>query len=412
MTAGDAYDAIVVGAGPAGSSAAYALARYRARVLLLDKAAFPREKVCGDGLTPRAVAALDEMGVLERVRPAGQQVAGIEVIAPDGTGVTAAVPAPAMLVVPRLHLDEAIRVRAVEAGASFEAGVEVEDIERRDGRVVVRGRGEGAPIMYRARLAIIATGAAMTLPRRLAGLPRRPAMMLAARTYVARRSTGGGIVGGRTPRAEIRFAGVPLPGYGWVFPTSAVTANAGVGFFALRRRRDAPRARPACERFLETLREAGAAADAAPARAIRSYPLRIDFPASPVRADGVLFAGEAAGLVNPLTGEGIDYALESGRLAAEHAASFLAGTDHSPRAFDAAAAVYERELRRRFGRLFAFGRALRGLAAQPAVLNRFVRVAARRDDLRAAFINMVLGNREPIGAAAIRSVLAQALAVR
>lgn len=426
---GETLDAIVVGAGPGGSAAAYALAVRGVRVLLLDKATFPREKVCGDGLTPRAVAALHEMGVLERILPLAQSVSEVEVRGPDGAGVRAAVPAPtvpgavglpAMLVVPRLHLDDAIRTRAVEAGACFEGGVDVEDIARTDGCLAVRATVGGRPVTYSASLAIVATGASIALPRRLGALSRPPAMMLAARTYVTRRDgvegdgaerSGPARRGSRSaPRVEIRFAGVPLPGYGWIFPTSASTANVGVGYFARRRGR-VPAARAACERFMETLEVFGAPGGARGAAPIRSYPLRVDFPASPVHANGVFFAGEAAGLVNPLTGEGIDYALESGRIAADHAAAFLSGGDQSPRAFAAAAIAYERALRGRFERLFAICRLLRDVSSRTAVLNRLVRVAGRREDLTTAFVNIVLGNREPLGPAPVRTAL-RALLVR
>jgi geranylgeranyl reductase family protein len=415
---GGPHDVVVVGAGPGGSAAAYALAVRGVGVVLLDKAVFPREKVCGDGLTPRAVAALDAMDVLERLSPVAQPISDVEVVAPDGGAVRTAVPVPpappgqpsgrtpprppAMVIVPRVHLDDAIRARAVEAGASFEGGVEVHDIVREEGGIAVRATRAGRPVTYRARLAIVATGASIALPRRLGALSRPPAMMLAARTYVARAGSG--------PQIEIRFANVPLPGYGWIFPISASAANAGVGFFA-RGGRGLPSARAACERFLQAAHarvlDGGRAAGG-----IRSYPLRVDFPASAVGADGVLFAGEAAGLVNPLTGEGIDYALESGGIAADHAAAFLAGADHSPRGFAAAASGYERALRRRFERLFSVSRLLRDVSARPALLNRLVRIAGRRDDLTKALVDIVLGNREPRPAASIRAALGRVLLAR
>ena len=419
------HDVIVVGAGPGGSAAAYHLAARGARVLLLDKAVFPREKVCGDGLTPRAVTALDEMGVLEHLLPIAQPISGVAVTAPDGRGVTATVPAPMaptggssvaaerpgpqgrppMLVVARIDLDDAIRVRAVERGADFDGGVDVRDVVRDEAGITVQATRGGRPATYRARLAIVATGASIALPQRLGVLSRRPAMMLAARTYVT--SSGPRHEAESAPRIEIRFAGVPLPGYGWVFPSSASTANVGVGFF-VRRRGPVPTARAACEGFLRSL-GSPATTSRTP---IRSYPLRVDFPAAPVWTDRILFAGEAAGLVNPLTGEGIDYALESGRIAADHAAEFLASGDRSPRAFAAAAAAYERALRSRFERLFTVCRVIRDVAARPALLNRLERVAGRREDLTMALINIVLGNREPLAARSVRAALGRALLAR
>jgi flavin-dependent dehydrogenase len=190
-----------------------------------------------------------------------------------------------------------------------------------------------------------------------------------------------------------------------------------VGFSGGRRRK-APQATEACRGFVEALRGAGALASAeivdgaAAAQPIRAYPLRVDFPASPVWADGVLFAGEAAGLVNPLTGEGIDYALESGRIAADTAAAFLANGDDTARGFAAAASTYEGALRRRFQRLFAACRMIREASSRPAVLNRLVRIAGRREDLTAALVNIVLGNREPMTAASVRSALGRVLLAR
>ena len=411
-TASAGHDVIVVGAGPAGSAAAYALASGGVRVLLLDKAVFPREKVCGDGLTPRAVAALDDMNLLDRLLPLGHAVGDVLVTAPDGGRVAATVPEtngrrPAMLVVPRIHLDDAVRARAVEAGASFEGGADVEDIRRENGRVAVHALRAGRRATYSARLAIVATGVSLVLPKRLRVLRRPPAMMLAARTYMPAPSAES------ASRIEIRFAGVPLPGYGWVFPVSTSAVNAGVGFY-VRGRRPVPTAREACRRFVGTLKPAAVRdghGTGAPAP-IRSYPLRVDFPSSPVHADGVLFAGEAAGLVNPLTGEGIDYALESGRIAAEAAAAFLAGRDGSPRGFAAAASAYERALRGRFERLFAVCRILRDTAARPALLNRLVGIAGRRDDLTMGLVNLVLGNRDPLAAGSVRAKLGRLLVAR
>jgi menaquinone-9 beta-reductase len=388
VAAGQA-DVLVVGAGPGGSGAAHGLAAQGLRALLLDRAEFPREKVCGDGLTPRAVAALDAMGVLASLGPLARPVAEVDLVAPGSARVTATVPPPAMAVVRRVDLDDAIRRKAVEAGAVFEGGVRVDAVVPDAGGVTVHASRGGSPATYRARLAIVATGASIALLRQMNILRRPPATMLAARAYA----------GHAAPRVEIHFAGVPLPGYGWVFPVTADSANVGVGFFRTPRR-TAPSSRGACERFLDML---GGTHDA-----IRSYPLRVDFPASPVWTERVLLAGEAAGLVNPLTGEGIDYALESGRIAAEHAAAFVAGETSGSR-FGAAGAAYERALRRRFERLFAVCRLLRNASARPSLLDRLVGVAGRRDDLTLALVNIVLGIREPMGAAALRGALAKAL---
>src|SRR5438309_9243320 len=115
------HDVAVVGAGPGGSAAAYYLARRGLDVLLLDRSEFPRDKICGDGLTPRAVGALKEMGALDGLLAAGRRIGGVEILAPAGSSTAAPIPSqdglPAsMLVVPRVTLDNAIRERALGSG--------------------------------------------------------------------------------------------------------------------------------------------------------------------------------------------------------------------------------------------------------------------------------------------------------
>lgn len=115
------YDVVVIGAGPGGASAAYYNARLGKHVLLLDKATFPRDKTCGDGLTPRALHILDDMGVLAQAEDAGFRVNGVSVFARHGATMQASVPHHPefhdyLLVVPRLRLDDILRRRAMEQG--------------------------------------------------------------------------------------------------------------------------------------------------------------------------------------------------------------------------------------------------------------------------------------------------------
>jgi geranylgeranyl reductase family protein len=384
-----AWDVAVIGAGPAGSAAAHYLAQRGLAVTLLDRCAFPRDKTCGDGLTPRAVAALHAIGVLPELLRAGQPIAGVDIFAPDGYPTAASIPcssaAPVpMLVVPRLALDDAVRRRAVASGARFQGSLLVDALEPAGDGVVVKGRGPDGPVAIAARAAVVATGAAAALVASLGLAPEAPRLMLAARAYYH------GIAGG-TSRIQIRFDHAPLPGYGWVFPTSADSANVGVGYFpAACPPRKRPPARRALERFAASPPLARLMHGARRDGPIRGYPLRTHFPEAPTSRDRILLAGEAAGLVNPLTGEGIDYALESGQIAADAlarafaAAALLSGPLHD----------YDRALRARFERLFLFCRRVRDASLRPAVLNRLVRVASRRDDLQRLLVDLVLGNRE------------------
>lgn len=400
-------DVVVVGAGPGGAAAAHYLAGRGLDVLLVDRADFPRDKTCGDGLTPRAVGVLHDMGVLPALLQVGRRISGVEIFSPDGSSTGATIPprngAPTpMLVVPRVTLDNVIRERALRSGAQFESRVRVTDVERTARGVVVRGdRGE-RPVAIDARCAVIATGAPVSLLVRLGLLRKAPRMMLAARAYFE------GMVG-LTDRIHIRFDGVPLPGYGWVFPVSSSTANVGAGFFPSprRSRRLPPNPRAAFDRFVRSRSMGSWLGGARQGGPVKGYPLRVDFPDSPTSGDGVLLVGEAAGLVNPLTGEGIDYALESAQVAAEHVARALADGDLSRRRLE----EYDRGLRTRFERLHVFCRRLRDTALSPLLLNRLVRVAARREDLKMLLIDIVLGNRQASEAPSVATVLKKALAL-
>jgi menaquinone-9 beta-reductase len=307
-----------------------------------------------------------------------------------------------MLVVPRLALDDVIRRRAVQHGARFDSGVLVADVERSDRAVIVRGTRVGRPISIRARMAIVATGASTRLLTRLRLLPKMPRMMLAARAYY----DGAPALG---DRIQIRFDGVPLPGYGWVFPVSASSANIGVGYFppGLRARRRPANSRAAFDAFVTGRSMASTLAGACRRGPVRGYPLRVDFPDAPTSGDGVVLVGEAAGLVNPLTGEGVDYALESARIAAEYVAGRLTQGDAVPNG----AAEYDRMLRARFERLFTFCRRVRDASLSALLLNRLVRVAARREDLKMLLVDIVLGNRDVSANLSVKAIVQKAFAL-
>ncbi|MCL5997191.1 MAG: geranylgeranyl reductase family protein [Chloroflexi bacterium] len=385
----DLYDVVVVGAGPGGSAAAYYLARHGLRVLLLDKADFPRDKACGDGLTPRALSVLDDMGLLGQLSQTGCRINGLEIYAPNGRSIAAPIPVshgrpPYMLVVPRLILDNILRDHALASGAQFESHVHVTAVEPRDDGVSVRAERDGAAVSFAGRVAVIATGANIRLPLRMGLLRDIPPTMVAARAYYNR-------LAGLNDYIQLRFDGVPLPGYAWVFPTSATSANVGAGFFAQGKARRRAPASPQ-EAFTAFIRASHAKDDLAHAQRIspvKGYPLRIDFPTAPTFGQGVLLAGEAAGLVNPLSGEGIDYALESGKVAAEHLIAMFDTGDFSLARFEA----YDRALRERFQALFLFCNRVRELFLNRLALNLLVGLAARRVDLKLLLIRIVLGDQ-------------------
>jgi flavin-dependent dehydrogenase len=133
---------------------------------------------------------------------------------------------------------------------------------------------------------------------------------------------------------------------------------------------------------------------------VKSYPMRMDFAHAPTSADRVLLVGEACGLVNPLTGEGIDYALESGQMAAELLGEILKGDEHAPAAW----LEHDVRLRRRFQRLFVFTDRIRALYLRPWVLDRLLRLAQGRPELRPLLVDVTMGMRDAAQATSPRAL--------
>jgi geranylgeranyl reductase family protein len=375
------HDVVIVGAGPGGSAAAHFLSRRGVDVLLLDRSDFPRDKTCGDGLTPRALRVLEHMGIVSEVARQGCAVDSYEVVAPNGRATSARITSNAgALVVPRHTLDDILRRTATRSGAHFEGRVNVRRVEATPRGARIHAENGQA---FEGRLAVVATGAAYSVLTRSGILEKPPKVMLAARAYFED-------IQADVRRAfQLRFDDVPMPGYGWVFPVANRAANVGVGFLPGRHAQTAVKA---MERFVHGKAVGSILDGARQAAPVKGYPIRVDFLRSPTAAERMLLVGEAAGLVNPLTGEGIDYALESGMLAAEHIAHGL----ESGLTEDWLVG-YDRLLRTRFERIFRFSEHIRDWYCKPALLNVLVPLANSRPELRQLLAKIVLGEREPAG---------------
>jgi menaquinone-9 beta-reductase len=375
------HDAVIVGGGPGGAATAHFLSVRGLDVLVVDRANFPRDKTCGDGLTPRALRVLDRMGILPQVARLGCRVDGYDVVAPNGKTTTAAIVAEhGAMVIPRAKLDELILRRAIDSGAQFEGGVTVTSVEpATDGVNVATEKGQ----TLHARVAVIATGAATAVLKRSGILNRQPRAMLAARAYFE------DLEREVAHTFQLRFDGVPMPGYGWVFPISPHSANVGVGFLPGRRTGTAA---ATYQRFVDGAALRRLTHGGRQAGPVKGYPIRVDFLSAPTSATRTLLVGEAAGLVNPLTGEGIDYALESGQLAAAHVVDGL--SSNIDRGWSA---HYDHLLRERFENIFRFSEWIRDWYCKPPLLNLLVPLANRRPELRQLLTNIVLGEREPRG---------------
>jgi menaquinone-9 beta-reductase len=307
-------DVVVVGAGPAGSAAAAWAARAGRDVLVIDAAVFPRDKPCGDGLTPRAVAELQRLGLggwLDaHIKHRGLRLTGF------GGEVEIDWPGPSFpafgSAVPRTELDERVRQVAVDAGCRMLLGAKVVDVSRDSrGRVTSLTTGSG---QVACREVIVADGARSPLGRVLGREWHQQTVYgVAVRGYLSSPRADDPWLSGNM---ELRTRGGELlPGYGWIFPLGNGEVNIGVGALAtIKRPADVALRKLICH--YSDQRRADWDFDGAP-RAVSSALLPMGGAVSGVAGPNWMLIGDAAAGVNPLNGEGIDYGLEMGRLAAE-----------------------------------------------------------------------------------------------
>ena len=308
-------DVVVVGAGPAGSSAAAWAARAGRDVLVIDSVRFPRDKACGDGLTPRAVAELERLGLgpwLDtHIRHRGLRMSGF------GAAVEVAWPGPSFpstgSAVPRTELDDRIRCVAADDGASMMLGTKAVDVSHDssgqvDTLILDSGDEVGVGTL------IVADGARSTLGRALGRRWHQQTVYgVAVRGYIpSPRSHEQWI----TSHLELRSPeGKVLPGYGWVFPLGNGEVNIGVGALATAKRPADAALRPLMS-YYTALRREEWGFEGEP-RAPLSALLPMGGAVSGIAGPNWMLIGDAAACVNPLNGEGIDYGLETGRLAAD-----------------------------------------------------------------------------------------------
>jgi geranylgeranyl reductase family protein len=295
------YDVIVVGAGPAGSTCAYRLASAGASVLLLDRARFPRDKPCGGGVTGRA-AQLIPFAIAPVVE---DTVTSVRMRIGYGSWFDRGDEDPLVLMTQRLRLDAYLVERAVEAGAELREGVKAEKVEALADRVEVAAGGE----RFRAE-ALIGADGVNGISARTLGLGGNQAVGVALEGNVSYERLGEGYRG----RAVLELGVVP-GGYGWVFPKGD-HANVGIGGWE----REGPRLR-------EQLGALCAAHGVAPGdlEGVRGYRLPLRSPESTLARRRSAIVGDAAGLVDPVSGDGMFEAFLSAKLASEATLDLLAG---------------------------------------------------------------------------------------
>lgn len=327
------YDVIVVGSGPAGAAAAADLAQRGRGVLLIDREVFPRDKACGGGVPPGSVKLLNDLGLGDTIRGAGfYPIHGIRIGSPRlrlwETDFRPRDESARFYVVTRSRFDQLIHQYAVESGAVFLRANVAEPVLE-DGRVVgVRTVSGGAVSRYDGRVVIAADGAASVVTRALdAGFKRRPRDgAVAVRAYVE----GLEIL---PHRVEFYFFRRFVPGYAWVFPLGEDRANVGVMIRTDRLLKKALRLHELLSEFLDIPLIKKRLRGGYRIENTAAWQLRFGSNRPEQRAfDGALAIGDAGGLVDPLTGEGIHNALVSARIAAAVADRAIQAGDVSRRA--------------------------------------------------------------------------------
>lgn len=368
-------DVIVVGGGPAGASTAFHLSTLGFDVAVLERNTFPRDKVCGDGLTPAAVSELALMGM---DTDGWARNRGLRVI---GGGNEMYFEWPEQTSLPgygmareRAVFDEELIRHAEKAGARLYEGCRVrEAIQDNTGRVTgvvaTVGRGKNQKtVEARGRLIVDAGGVAARLATSL-GIEKkqnRP-MGVAARTYF------------KSPRSDDQWMeshlelwdGEPgnsalLPGYGWIFPLGNGLVNVGLGSVSSDASSAALPYRDVFKRWVSHLPKDWEFTEENQVGPLRSAALPMSFNRKPHYTNGLAIVGDAGGMVSPFNGEGIGPALKSGRLLADAAASAFSRSTQS--GFDLALSAYPEQLQDVYGGYYSLGRVFVALIENPKIM--------------------------------------------
>ena len=366
-------DVIVVGAGPAGSATATHLARRGLEVALLDKAQFPREKVCGDGMTPRSTRQLIRLGIDTSENAGWLHNKGLRIYGgrqPFELDWPELADFPSYgLVRPRADFDDLLARNAIAAGAKlYELANVVEPLidshtDRIVGVTTTDGRRFTAPVIVAADGNSSRLSLAMGLHRR----EDRP-MGVAVRTYY------------RSPRHRDDYLeswlelwdGKPkesalLPGYGWIFGMGDGTCNVGLGILNTSTAFGKCDYKDLLRRWLDNTPEHWGLREANRTSPVRGAALPMGFNRQPHYGRGLLLVGDAGGMVNPFNGEGIAYAIESGELAATAIADAHDRGAGTPGA-ELALTSYPTQLKSRLGGYYTLGRAFVKLIGKPPVM--------------------------------------------
>jgi menaquinone-9 beta-reductase len=370
-------DVLVVGGGPGGSAAAHWLARDGHEVVLVEKKEYPRDKTCGDGLTPRSIHQLAEMGfdfsVSDFHRVDGLRAYSSELvmemewpdhpILPRWGGVIRR--ADLDLQVARLAEKQGVAVRPHTTAAPVLDGQRISGVELSSG---------GEREVVEPRFVVVADGSLSRFGRALGAVrdKRRPYGLAARAYYTSQMSTDGFM----ESQLDLRDrSGATVPGYGWVFPLGDGTVNVGVGVLSTFHRWKALNTSVLMEAMVESAPPHWGLTATSKISDPRGGKLPMSFSVGPMVGPNWLLVGDAAGAINPFNGEGIAYAYETGRMAATHVGRALGAGD------PAALWGYRDEIQDTYGLYFKVARAFVQLIGRPGAMRLLTRTGLRNRPL-------------------------------
>ncbi len=395
-------DVIVVGAGPAGATTAYYLAQAGLDVLLLEKTSFPREKVCGDGLTPRAVKQLTSMGITFEdegwIKNHGLRIVG--------AGVRLELPWPELAAYPgyglvrtRYDFDQILVERAVGAGVKLLERTNVTGpiMDERSNRIVgVRAKNaDREPVSFQAPLVVAADGNSSRLSVAM-GIRKRDdrPMGVAVRTYF------------ESPRHDDDYLeswlelwdrsgdkDVLLPGYGWVFGVGDGTSNVGLGVLNSTTAFQDVDYRKLLRRWTDSMPEEWGFNDENRKGKILGAALPMGFNRVPHYSRGLMLVGDAGGMVNPFNGEGIAYAMEAGQIAADVIVQSHGRTTRQTR--ERVLLSYPEILADTYGGYYTLGRYFVKVIGQPEFMKYATKYGLRQRTLMKFVLKMLANLTEP-----------------
>lgn len=380
-------DVVVVGAGPAGASAAYLLAKQGLQVVCLEAGKSTRHKPCGDGIGPRSVLALRELGLGEWLEKGSfYKTENMRVVSYSGKWIVSK-PRDQFevlhgYVVPRDKFDARLVEYARSAGARVitqARALPPRNTRSRVRRVQITITGK--TYLINTKLVIVADGSAGAFSRAWASGPER-AQAVAFRGYLSG-------LADLDNTATILFSEHLPKGYGWIFPLAPDSANVGVGSLGMTGH--GQRLREEYSRFVADTRFPVALASGSPMGSPRGAVMRMDFGHALLTSPGVAFIGDSAGLVSPINGEGISHAIESALTLSQ----CLAANWSSDNAIDQGLHFYERRMRSRYSSYFKWGSLLGKLLSDKNRMDKLIAVAAHDDYLTDLIVGILANTYHP-----------------